>query len=47
MRDSPGGPGLAVREFLQTELGKQFRVAEEWEKYGLTFYPGGWLQRVK
>jgi cephalosporin hydroxylase len=39
------GPGEAVEEFLKTH--DNFQVDRSREKFLLTFYPGGWLKRVK
>jgi cephalosporin hydroxylase len=39
------GPMEAVQEFLKTN--DDFVVDHEREKFMLTFYPGGWLKRVK
>jgi cephalosporin hydroxylase len=39
------GPMEAVQEFLKTN--DNFIVDREREKFALTFYPGGWLKRVK
>jgi cephalosporin hydroxylase len=39
------GPGEAVEEFLKTN--DNFVADREREKFLLTFYPGGWLKRVK
>jgi cephalosporin hydroxylase len=39
------GPWEAVQEFLKTN--DNFVADHEREKFLLTFYPGGWLKRVK
>jgi len=39
------GPHEAVQEFLRTH--DNFVVDHSREKFLLTFYPGGWLKRVK
>ena len=39
------GPHEAVQEFLQTH--DNFVVDHDRERFLLTFYPGGWLKRVK
>jgi cephalosporin hydroxylase len=39
------GPMEAVQDFLKTH--DTFVVDRSREKYLLTFYPGGWLKRVK
>jgi len=39
------GPMEAVQEFLRTH--DNFVVDRGREKFLLTFYPGGWLKRVK
>jgi cephalosporin hydroxylase len=39
------GPGEAVQDFLKTH--DDFVVDRSREKFLLTFYPGGWLKRVK
>ncbi|MEM6954926.1 MAG: CmcI family methyltransferase [Myxococcota bacterium] len=43
--DARGGPGLAVTEFLATDIGRAFEVVRDLEAFGLTFYPDGWLRR--
>jgi len=39
------GPHEAVQEFLRTH--DNFVVDRSREKFLLTFYPGGWLKRIK
>ncbi|MGA8490094.1 MAG: CmcI family methyltransferase [Terriglobales bacterium] len=39
------GPHEAVQEFLRTH--ENFMVDRSREKFLLTFYPGGWLKRIK
>lgn len=42
----PGaGPMGAVQDYLDTHV--DFRVDHECEKFYLTFFPGGWLRRVR
>jgi cephalosporin hydroxylase len=43
--DAGPGPAEAVEEFLATELGSEFRVVPEYEKFFMTFNPGGYLVR--
>lgn len=40
-----GGPWPAVEAFLRTPLGADFRRDPACERFGLTFAPGGWLER--
>jgi cephalosporin hydroxylase len=40
------GPLEAVEEFLETELGSNFRVDREAEQYFMTFNPNGYLVRT-
>jgi len=40
-----GGPGEAVREFLQNS--QDFAVDKSREKFLLTFNPGGYLRKVR
>ncbi len=44
-RDGAPGPAAAVEAFLLSDLGHVFRRDAGCEKFGLTFAPGGWLQR--
>jgi cephalosporin hydroxylase len=39
------GPLEAVREFLDQDEGREFRVDHEAEKFFMTFNPGGYLVR--
>jgi cephalosporin hydroxylase len=39
------GPMAAVRDFLQTDLGKTFTQDASREAMVLTFFPGGWLKK--
>jgi cephalosporin hydroxylase len=43
--DAGPGPNEAVQEFLRTH--DNFVVDRSREKFVLTFYPGGWLRRIK
>jgi cephalosporin hydroxylase len=36
----------AIEEFLAGEVGRGFRVRRDLERYGLTCFPGGFLERV-
>lgn len=40
------GPTAAVKEFLQTDAGREFRQDFSREALVLTFNPGGWLKRI-
>jgi cephalosporin hydroxylase len=44
--DWPRGVLPAVREWLETEEGRKFRVRRDLEIYGITSHPEGFLQRV-
>lgn len=41
------GPAEAVEAFLRTELGRCFERDRSREKLLLTFFPGGWLKRLR
>lgn len=43
--DSESGPGQATRSFL--EENRDFQSDSQWEKYYFTFYPGGFLKRIR
>jgi cephalosporin hydroxylase len=43
--DWPRGVLPALRDWLTTEPGKDFRVRRDLELYGMTCHPGGFLQR--
>lgn len=43
--DSESGPGQATRIFL--EENRDFQSDSQWEKYYFTFYPGGFLKRIR
>lgn len=40
-------PGLAVQAFLDTPLGREFRIDRRFDGYALTHSPGGVLMRVE
>lgn len=44
-KPNTGGPGRAVREFLRTN--SDFTVDKSREKFLLTFYPSGYLKRIR
>ena len=45
-KDLPRGVLPAVDDFLASEAGRDFRVRRDLERYGLTCFPGGYLERV-
>ena len=45
-KDLPRGVLPAIHDFLNTEAGAGFRVRRDLERYGLTCFPGGYLERV-
>jgi cephalosporin hydroxylase len=45
-KDLPRGVLPAVDDFLATDAGRAFRVRRDLERYGLTCFPGGYLERV-
>jgi cephalosporin hydroxylase len=45
-KDLPRGVLPAVNDFLATDQGRAFRVRRDLERYGLTCFPGGYLERV-
>ncbi|MBW1788198.1 MAG: class I SAM-dependent methyltransferase [Deltaproteobacteria bacterium] len=44
-KGSVAGPAQAVREFLEENPG--FQRDRRWEKYYFTFYPGGFLKKIR
>lgn len=46
-KDLPRGVLPAVGDFLASPAGQGFRVRRDLERYGLTCFPGGFLERVR